>query len=439
MQRILHITTHLGGGVGNVSANVALYAKNNEQQYQYKIVLLEEPEKSQFFNLCIMNDVEVIVKPSAEFIAKEMSRADIVLLSWWHHPKMAKFLSEFPKIPIRLILWCHVNGCSYPALPFEFAKMPHKVFFTSKYSFENHYWSKKECDMIVKNSEIIYGVGDLNHFSKAKLKSHQGFNIGYVGTLNYSKINPEYVDFCAKVDIPDSKFIMIGDWDNKSNIEDKAREYGIHNKFEFRGYTNNVVNELEYFDVFAYPLNPWHFGTTENALLEAMAAGLPVVALNQCTEKYLIKHMQTGLLADDKEHYAKLIQYLYENPSERERIGQNAKEFVLSNFSLRKNMEKMNNTYNEIINSPKKIFEFNSVFGVKPYQWFLSCLGSDKEMFQNSINDDITQNDHKMRKLKKEIANCHHIIREKSKSSIYHFSRYFPEDKNISFWISLIN
>ena len=79
--------------------------------------------------------------------------------------------------------------------------------------------------------------------------------IGYVGTLNYS--NESWCMLTSLVKIPGVRFALIGDTGNKQQIIADAMKYGIEDKLDFR-ICNDVGGELN-FDVFGYPLNPWHF------------------------------------------------------------------------------------------------------------------------------------------------------------------------------------
>ena len=438
---ILHIASHLGGGVGKALSSIVTYEAKICPDHKHKILLLDKPEKQQFLDFCRQGGVEVILRTESLDLIYELETADIVIFHWWHHPVMAEFFYNFPKVFVRIILWCHVNGCNYPILPVDFVSLPHKTFFTTPFSYENPFWPNEKKAKIKNQSTVVYGLGQLDFYKNISKKANENFVVGYVGTLSKSKLHPQFVDYCYAVykKIPNVCFVMVGDTDAKSEILQKAKEYNIEDKFKFVGYSHHVIEEMSKFDVFAYPLNPKHFGTTENVLLEAMAFGLPVVVLNHNAEKYIIKnHIEVGLIADNIEHYAECLKYLYDNPKERIRIGNNAKEYVVKNFTFDKNVEIMRKEFIQVMNKSKRIFDFVQIFGNKPYEWFLSCLGEDEKIFRESI-DSKTNDKTKQILIENKIRNSSPILKEKSKSSIRHFAKVFPNDLILKYWNSLLH
>lgn len=435
MKTILHITAHMGGGVGKVLSGIAVTAATNKSNFRHKLLLLELPEKMGFVEECRQNKVEVVIATSQLVVAQEIAAADLVQLEWWHHPKMMPLLANFPPIATRLVVWSHVSGCYYPLLPKDFLRVPEIFIFTSQYSYDNPYWQPEDCQYARTHCRIINSSGGFRHI-KAEQKEHSGFNIGYIGTQSYAKIHPEFVEFCKSVsDLPGSRFILVGDITNQAALLDKAETLQISQRFEFVDYATDVSREFSRFDVFGYLLNPTHFGTTENVLLEAMAAGLPVVCLNQCAEKYLIKHNETGLLVNNMEEYRDAIHFLYAHPEERKRLGDNAREFVLRQFAAEKTMRALHQIYEEVLCKNKKVYSFNDIFGKLPYQWFLSCLPpKEKAVLAGNISADRMSDS-----VKKEFSQLPYILREKSKSSIEHFYRNYPEDDILDYWYNLLN
>lgn len=424
MKIVLHVTAHMGGGVGKILSSLATYENN---QYIHKIVLLEKPQKSNFYDICIKNNIDIYVCEDIDTIFNMMDEVDIVQIEWWHHPKMAELLSKFNGKKCRLVIWSHISGCNYPFLPFEFVKRV-PFMFTSKYSLENPMWTDGQRDYAKNNCFVVNSAGVVK--TNKRRKEEDGFfNIGYVGTLNYSKLNPNFVEYCKSVDIPNVRFIIVGDKTNEEDIKQKARDAGIEEKFEFVGYIDDVEEQLKRFDVFGYILNPFHFGTTENALLEAMGVGICPICLNQNAEKYIIDNERNGILVNSIRKYGEVIKYLYDNVNEREKLGDNARSYIKDNFSISRTVLKIEMLYNDIIKTERKEYFFFDIFGQNPYEWFLSCLyPDDKKVFLETLKEEVSLE--KKEKLKK----CRHILREKSKSSIIQFSDNYCNDIVLNRW-----
>jgi glycosyltransferase involved in cell wall biosynthesis len=307
--KILHVTPHLGTGVGKAISQLAIGSEKFNVGSEHEIIVLEKPQKPFYHDICEKNDIRVYVEPDNDFIYNKIVESDILQIEWWHHPLSFKFLNNLPKFPMRTLMWYHTNGCSHPYLKPETVSIPNKFFGTGQYTIDNPYWTEHQREIAMKNFCAINSSGGFEGFD-CDLKSHDGFNVGYFGTLDYAKMHPQFVEYCKSVsDIPYIKFVMIGGGSDIERIKEDAHKLGIGNKFEFTGFVPHVSEELSKLDVVAYLLNPDNYGTTENALLEMMAMGIPVIVFNQCSEKYIVN--SGGYKISSKQEFEEIVRLLY--------------------------------------------------------------------------------------------------------------------------------
>jgi glycosyltransferase involved in cell wall biosynthesis len=123
---------------------------------------------------------------------------------------------------------------------------------------------------------------------------------------------------------------VIGDGPMRPHLEEQARELGIADQVEFTGWLpfDQVPGEMQLADVFVLPSNVEGMPLV---LLQAMAAGLPVVATQVPGSVDLVEPQQNGLLVPPKDPLAlaQALTALCCDAALREAMGRHSREIAL--------------------------------------------------------------------------------------------------------------
>lgn len=419
--QVLHITAHLGGGVGKALSGLVAQASISGSGVKHLIVCLEENEKSQFVDQVRRYGAEVIVCPTMDRLEKLMEDSDIVQLEWWNHPATIKYLCSLSVPPIWLLTWCHTSGLHNPIIPKQLILASHIFLFTSRCSFEANE-VKSLVPELGDRLGVVYSSGGFSGLPEVRPEANGNISVGYVGSMNFAKLHPHYVNYLAAVEIPGFRVKMIGDLINVDVLNKQCDSLGKAGMLEFRGYSTDVASELASINVLAYLLNPEHYGTNENALLEAMAIGIVPIVLDNPAERQIVDDHSTGLIVRSPGEFAEAIQWLSNNPDDRQRLGSQAAKSVRERFSVGKVEASLNSHYQEILAMEKRKIVFSEIFGADPAEWFLSCQG-DKSIFAEDgcIHSDIS-------------VPLSYGLFEKSKGTVFHFNKYFPDNLKLRLW-----
>ncbi|MBK8750867.1 MAG: glycosyltransferase family 4 protein [Candidatus Competibacteraceae bacterium] len=422
---ILHITAHLGGGVGKVLSRLVEDSAHNRTGVHHTIACLEAPEKTQFVDHVRSHGGDLLICPSLDELTVRAREADIVQVEWWHHPAVASWLGRSALPAMRLVVWSHVSGLHPPEIPPDFVIMPHRFLFTSPCSWEHPRLTALEPE-IRQRVGAVFSSGGFDDLPDPPLRlPNEPLRVGYVGTLNFAKLHPRLLDFLAAADLPEFRLSLVGDPTTGANLLNQATIRGIADRLDMRGYTTDVAAELAQFNVLAYLLNPLHYGTTENALLEAMAMGVVPVVLDNPAERYLVRHGETGLVVDSPITFAHALAYLAAYPEERLRLSTNASREVCERFSIQHTSTALLSHYQAVLKEEKQPFDFRPVFGMMPADWFRSCQGEDAWRFPDDDMPDesILSTDQSS-----------HYLYEKTKSSVFHYRDVYPNDQRLQRW-----
>ena len=132
---------------------------------------------------------------------------------------------------------------------------------------------------------------------------------------------------------PDTRFIIAGEGTCREPLVTLARELGVLDKIDFLGHREDVSAVLSDADIFVLPSRSEAF---PNAIMEAMAAGLPVVASNVGGIPELVEDGRTGHLVQpgDAAGLADSVIALLERPQQLEEFGRAARRKVEESYSF---------------------------------------------------------------------------------------------------------
>lgn len=137
-------------------------------------------------------------------------------------------------------------------------------------------------------------------------------------------------------EIPNTKFLIIGDGMMKEELINLAEETGVSDKFIFTGVVpyKEVPKYINASDVCAVPKTPLKSGYSPLKLYEYMACGKPVVASNLPGFE-ILEQNNAGILVEPEnpEELAKAIVRLLTNEELREQMGENGRRYVVENQS----------------------------------------------------------------------------------------------------------
>jgi glycosyltransferase involved in cell wall biosynthesis len=133
--------------------------------------------------------------------------------------------------------------------------------------------------------------------------------------------------------VPDARFVIVGEGPERESALLQVRQFGLENNFEFLGHRDDVPALLAEADLFVLPSRSEAF---PNAVIEAMAAGLPVVATHVGGIAELVQQERTGVLvpSEDPEALAGAVLNLMARPEFANALGRTARQEVEREYSL---------------------------------------------------------------------------------------------------------
>lgn len=214
-----------------------------------------------------------------------------------------------------------------------------------------------------QKAEVVYNGVDIERFrhtlpkleARSKLGvSPTGFVIGCVGDIRPAKGYETALRAVSLLTrhIPELTLLICGTpTPLQRDLESLAESLGLRNKAHFLGFRSDIERVLPAFDVYLSSSVSEGFSLT---VVEAMAAGIPVVATRSGGPDEIIRNRETGLLENVGSHedIAAAILSLYRDPSLRAALSDAARNDVEKRFSIGTMIHSYQRLYQQCVRAP---------------------------------------------------------------------------------------
>lgn len=155
-----------------------------------------------------------------------------------------------------------------------------------------------------------------------------------------------------KDNLKEIHWTFAGEWANdefRKNCNEYVRVHKLDITFSPPAIGDMKVELFSNSDIFIFPPrnpegHPW-------VVIEAMAAGLPIISTDQGAITESVINNVNGFIVEPQapEEIAEKIKYLTNNPEEKIRMGKESRRIYEENFTEDKMVERLSNVFNQII------------------------------------------------------------------------------------------
>lgn len=267
----------------------------------------------------------------AGFITKSMSNAKLI----WSRRDMGILRTRKHEIAHRLM-----------------SGFPDAVFAVSEL-VRQHCIEEDGCDPV--RVETIYNGLDLAdwHTPSQPAPAHDKIIVTTAGNIRYVKGHDVFIKAAAAIvpQFPNVCFSIAGEVLEPAYFEElqtMVRDLNLSNHFHFAGGITNLREHLSAADIFVLPSRSEGFS---NAIVEAMAASLPVVATDVGGNAEAVQSGVNGFIVppEDPRALAAAITQLLVDPSRAQEMGAAGRHLAAEKFTTEAMMVQTTTTYRKLL------------------------------------------------------------------------------------------
>lgn len=194
-----------------------------------------------------------------------------------------------------------------------------------------------------KSCHLVPNAVDAVSFSEIKKKPHKGLVCLFVGDFTYLT-NQDAVRWLIEEIIPNYsklfQLLLVG-----RNPTNYVKGLASENVIVDSG-VEDIRDAYARADIFLAPIRIG--GGTRLKILEAMAAGLPIVSTTVGAEGLDLKEGENILLADDPQGFAEKVDILLKNPALRGKLGNAGRVLVQQKYDWKFSVQKLDEVYTSL-------------------------------------------------------------------------------------------
>jgi glycosyltransferase involved in cell wall biosynthesis len=205
--------------------------------------------------------------------------------------------------------------------------------------------------------QTIYNGLDLTgwHTAFKRTTTSDKLLVTTVGNIRRVKGHDVFIKAAASIvpHFPNVSFSIAGDVlepDYFDELQAQVRELNLSDHFHFVGSVTDLHQHLSAADIFVLPSRSEGFS---NAIIEAMAASLPVVATNVGGNSEAVRDGVSGFLvpSDDPAALSAAIIRLLSDPSQAKAMGADGNAIVTENFTIEAMMTRIASAYQKLLST----------------------------------------------------------------------------------------
>ncbi len=198
---------------------------------------------------------------------------------------------------------------------------------------------------------VVYNGVDTDRFVPARQVS-EGRRVGTVGRIEEQKNLDMFMEVAASLvsEEAGAVFEIVGEGSLRSYYETKASTLGLGGSVCFRGTTADIPSFLASLNQF-WLTSKWE--GTPNVVLEAMAAGVPVLATSVGGVPEIVEDGGCGYLFEpgDSEGFSRAALAVLGDSELRSRLGERGRELALERFSLAAMVSATEKVYESVLSA----------------------------------------------------------------------------------------